>query len=228
MNTLQRKAKEEHYTIAETVASLQDAHPKEFQELADKAAAVYLELYHRTEPNPYGDSGDLLQGRAACWPMYRKRYTPEQKQCLRVVSLCALADGLLSESDILPDSLPFVVLARTLLYCGDGAGFTLPLLRQGLIQLIDELESSAGGSGLSAGGGGEPHKQNTPPEADTPGTDWDRPDHKSAVCKWIHKTYNGEGKPIKSKVIRAALVHFGLPRDYERRVRTEYDKRQKK
>lgn len=144
MNSLRRKAKMEHYTIAETVASLQDAHPKEFQELADKAAAVYLALYHLTEPNRNGDGVGLIGGRVACWPMYRDRYT-SQEQCLRIVSLCALTDALLTRKRTLPDALPFTILTRTMLYCGDGAGYTLPMLQTGIDQMTAEIESAAGG-----------------------------------------------------------------------------------
>lgn len=148
MNTLQRKAKEEHYTIAETVASIQDARPKAFQTIVDKAAAVYLELFHQTEPNPHGDSGDLIQGRAGCWPMYRDRYTPEQTQALRIVSVCCIVDTLLTRKKILPmtgdrlNDLPFTILTRAMLYCGTGAGYTLPMLSAGIDLLATEIESA--------------------------------------------------------------------------------------
>ena len=151
--TLKERTTPEHIALAEQVARIQDDHPKEFRSVADKAAAVYLQIYHRTEPNPHGDKGDLLQGRAACWPLFRDKYTTEQTQALRVVPLCCLVDALLTRKRILPDALPFVVLTRTLLYCGDGAGYTLPLLQSGIDQLAAELESAAGGSGLSTGGG---------------------------------------------------------------------------
>lgn len=133
--TLQRKATPELYTLAEQIATLQDAHPDTFRAIAHRAAAVYLELFHQTEPNPHGNEVGLIEGRAACWPMYRDRYTSQEQCRLRIVSLCALTDALLTRKRTLPDALPFVVLTRALLYCGDKAGFTMPLLQSGLDQL---------------------------------------------------------------------------------------------
>jgi hypothetical protein len=65
-------------------------------------------------------------------------------------------------------------------------------------------------------------------EPETTATDWGRSDHKATVCRWIRARYLKNGKTNKAEVIRAALAYFGLPADYERRVRTEYDKRHKK
>ncbi len=89
-----------------------------------------------------------------------------------------------------------------------------------LLKAIDRLS-------LRKLAGDEP-AETIPPKSDGTPMDWNRPDHKTQICKWIRTEYSKKGKANKAGVIRAALVHFGLPSEYERRIRTEYDKRNKK
>jgi len=58
-------------------------------------------------------------------------------------------------------------------------------------------------------------------------TDWGRQEDKTKVCKWIHQVWIKKGKPVKAIIIRDALNHFGLPKDYYDRVRKEFNKRHK-
>jgi hypothetical protein len=77
-----------------------------------------------------------------------------------------------------------------------------------LLKAIDRLS-------LRKLAGDEP-AETIPPKSDGTPMDWNRPDHKTQICKWIRTEYSKKGKANKAGVIRAALVHFGLPSEYER------------
>ena len=141
---LQKKATPEFFTLAEQVSTLRNNYLEPFDKIAKASTKAYLELFSLTEPNTV-EAGELIQGRAAAWPMYRDRYTSEQERDLLYVTLCALHDGLLSKKPILPmtenrlKNMPFGILARTMFYAGNRAGFSLPLLQSGLDRLRAEL-----------------------------------------------------------------------------------------
>jgi hypothetical protein len=63
-----------------------------------------------------------------------------------------------------------------------------------------------------------------PEQEDVCIADWDRLEDKTKVCKWIHQKWIKRGKPKKAEIIREALSHFGLPKDYYHRVRKELNK----